>query len=126
VRNIMTAAIVTGALLTVPAMTLASQATPGAKAPAAASRTASTAQAPTHATRGVVTFVGSTTLVVERSPRYGGNMTFLLNPSTERDGNVKVGSTVEVRYRTDAHQRIATVVTVEPAKAAPSAPASHQ
>jgi hypothetical protein len=123
-RNILTAAIVTGTLLTLPAIGLASPLATGA--PAEASRKVSTALAPTHATKGVVTYVDATKLSIERSPRYGGITTFLLKPSTEREGNVKVGSPVEVRYRTEAHQRIATVVTVEHAKAAPSGPASQQ
>jgi hypothetical protein len=125
-RNILTAAIVTGTLLTLPAMGLASPVPTGAPANGTPSSSSPATQAPMHATKGVVAFVNATKLVVERSPRYGGNMTFVLNPSTERDGNIKVGSTVEVRYRTEAHQRIATVVTAEHAKAAASAPASQR
>ena len=53
-------------------------------------------------------------------------MTFVLNPSTDRVGNVKVGTTVDVRYRTEAEQHIATAVTVVHAKQPPSAPGSHQ
>jgi hypothetical protein len=37
-------------------------------------------------------------------------MSLTLNPSTQREGDVKVGSTVEVRYRTEANQRLAAVV----------------
>jgi hypothetical protein len=66
-----------------------------------------------HATKGVVKSVDATTLVITRSPRNGREMTFVLNPSTERDGNVTVGSTVEVRYRTEANQRVATVISVQ-------------
>ena len=125
-RNILTAAIMTGTLLTMPALGLAAQATPAPQATPPASSNSSAAQAPMHATKGVVSFVDATKLTIERSPRYGGVLTFVLNPSTEREGNIKVGSNVEVRYRTAEHQRIATVVTVEQAKAAPSTTASQQ
>jgi hypothetical protein len=40
-------------------------------------------------------------------------MSFALSPSTHREGNVKVGSPVEVRYRTEANHRVATVVAAE-------------
>ena len=124
-RNILTAAIMTGTLLAVPAMGLAAPAMAATRPTTTASSTSSTPQ-PIHATKGVVTFVDATKLVVERSPRYGGTLTFVMNPSTERDGNIKVGSSVEIRYRTDAHQRIATAVTAERAKVASSTTASQQ
>ena len=44
-------------------------------------------------TKGVVTFVDEPG-VVERSPRYGGTLAFVMNPSTEREGHIKVGSSV--------------------------------
>ena len=91
---------------------------------AAASPTASSSQA-MHATKGVVKSMDATKLVIRRSSS-GSDMSFTLNPSTEREGNVKVGSTVEVRYRTEANRRIATVVAAAHSKAKPSAPASHQ
>ena len=53
-------------------------------------------------------------------------MSLTLNPSTEGLGDVTVGSNVWVRYRTEADQRIATAVTVEHGKAAPSTSGSHQ
>ena len=37
----------------------------------------------------------------------------MLKPSTARVGHVRVGSKVDVRYRTEANQRVATRVTVE-------------
>jgi hypothetical protein len=79
-----------------------------------------------RATRGVVTFANAKTLVIRRSPQYRREVTFVVNPSTERIGNVKVGSTVDIRYRTEAKQEVATAVTVVLAKQAASAPGSHQ
>jgi uncharacterized membrane protein len=52
-----------------------------------------------HATNGVVKFVDANKVTITRSPQYGRAMIFVLNPSTERVGNVRVGSTVDIRYR---------------------------
>ena len=38
---------------------------------------------------------------------------FVVNASTQRVGTVAAGATVEIRYRTDGKQRIATVISVE-------------
>ena len=104
-RNIQTASIVLGALLILPGLAFSATAL--------------------HETKGVVTSVDATTLAIRQWP-YGRNMRFALNPSTERDGTVKVGSTVDVRYRTEANQKVATVVTREHAKASPSTSGAHQ
>ena len=100
-RNMCATAVGVGMLLIVPAMGLASP------------NPASTAQPARHATKGIVKSVDATTLVITRSPKNGREMTFVLNSSTERDGNVTVGSTVEVRYRAEAKQRVAMVISVQ-------------
>ena len=74
---------------------------------------AQSAKATMHATKGVVTFVDANTLVITRSKRHWKETSFVLNSSTERVGTVKVGSTVDVRYRSEADHKIATAVTVE-------------
>ena len=52
--------------------------------------------------KGVVTSIDSTTLVVERgSAKHKQHMTFALDTDTHRDGDITVGSTVSVRYRTE-------------------------
>ena len=66
-----------------------------------------------RATRGVVRFVDAQTLVIVRSPQYGRELRFQLEPTTERYGDVKVGATVDVRYITKGTRSIATAVTVE-------------
>jgi hypothetical protein len=66
----------------------------------------------THAMKGVIKTVDDKTLVVSQKPGAGHEMTFVLNPSTERVGTMSVGSTVDVRYRTEAKRHIATAVTV--------------
>ena len=52
-------------------------------------------------------------------------MTFTLRPSTEREGDLKVGSTVVVRYQDKPDHRIATLVEVEHAKVPPHTSPSH-
>jgi hypothetical protein len=122
-RHMRAAAIVIGLLTTFPAVSLAGPATSQSKS---ASPEAHTAKAAVHATKGVVKFVDTDKLVITRSPQYGREMTFVLNPSTERGGDVKVGSAVDIRYHAEAKQQVATAVTVVHAKQPPSASGSHQ
>jgi hypothetical protein len=105
-RKIRAAVIVIGFLTGVPAVSLAAPATNSA----------------VHATKGVVRFVDAHKLVIARSPHHGRQLTFVLNPSTERVGDVTVGSTVDIRYRREAKQQVATAVTVVRVKQQPSVP----
>ena len=66
----------------------------------------------THATRGVVKSLDKTMLVIARS-RGRGDMTFVLRPSTRREGTIGVGSAVSVRYREEGKTNIATAVAVQ-------------
>ena len=122
-RNMRATAIVTGLLTMLPAFCLA-QPGGGSQTKSAAVNPASATQHAVRATRGVVTFVNANKLVITRSPKYGREVTFVLGPAAERVGNVKVGSTVDIRYRTEAKQQVATAVTVVHAKQAPSAQGS--
>lgn len=79
-----------------------------------------------HTARGSVEFVDSSTLVIHQASPYAGkNMTFVMRPSTEREGDLKVGSAVVVQYENEPDHRIATVVEVEHAKVPPSTSVSH-
>ena len=71
---------------------------------------------PTHATRGVVKSMDSSTLVITRSGKMHGDMTFALNSATHLQGTVAVGTPVSVRYREDAKTYVATAVTAQPIK----------
>ena len=123
-RNMRIAAIVIGALLLVPPLGLAATGTSTPSVNDSAGRS-SPKRAPMHATKGVVKSVDRTTLVVTRSRQYGHEITFVLNPSTQQAGTVTVGSTVEVRYRTEGKQNIATVVSLERPKTSPLASRSQ-
>lgn len=123
--NVVTATVLLGALSAVPvlgfvAAPLKVQAQPTAKQspkPTVAS----------HTTTGVVKSMDVTTLVITRSGRKGGEMTFVLDPSTQRQGTVEVGSSVSVRYREDGKTHVATAITVRGPKqqAAPKAPSGR-
>ena len=124
-RNVITAAVVVGALSGVPvigfaAMPAKAQAQPAVKQ----SRRAPVAS---HATTGIVKSVDATTLVITRSGKKVSEMTFVLNPSTHRDGTIEVGSSVSVRYREDGKTNVATAITAQHPKpqAAHTAPSGR-
>jgi hypothetical protein len=113
-RNVRSAIVLFSALtVSVPAFAASRASDP----PKTAAATHSTAAAvSTHATKGTIKSVDANTLVIARSPKSKQAMRFELNPSTQRQGNLAVGSTVEVRYRTEANKKIATVVSVQTQK----------
>jgi hypothetical protein len=135
-RDLRIAIVVVGILTVLPALGFAQ---PGAATSpsmnnAAAGRSSAEAKSPTsaanttmtvHATKGIVKFVDAHKLVVRRRPQEVRERTFVLNPSTERSGVVKVGSTVDIRYRSDGDKQIATAVTVVHASNPPSVSGSH-
>jgi hypothetical protein len=113
-----TVAMVLGVLLTASAVSFAAQ-TP-APAPAAKSTAAKKAPAApaTHATSGVVKTINDTSLVISKSATKGPETSFVVNSSTQKEGNVAVGSMVDVRYTSDGKTKTATAVTVHEAKPA--------
>lgn len=114
-----TSVLVLGAFLSLSAMAFAA-----AETVSAASLASGTLEI--HTAKGSVRFVDSSTLVIHQiSPYSGKNMTFVMRPSTEREGDLKVGSTVTVQYENEPDHRIATVVEVEHAKVRSSTSASH-
>jgi hypothetical protein len=118
-RNMGIAVIAMGAMLAVPAAGLAATAaTPGQTATAPKTlKPAKTAKAAaaTHSVRGVVKSVDANTLVVERAGKNKKELTFALDSSTHRSGDIAVGSTVSVRYTGDASKMMAT--NIQPVKA---------
>ena len=82
--------------------------------PAAASKSVAT-----HTTNGTVKSVDATSLVIAKAG--GGksqDMTFALDPSTQKQGAVEVGSMVTVHYKTEGSTMTATAITAKPAKPA--------
>ena len=110
-RHAFTTLIVVGALALAPsAFAGAAQAQKSAKHAASTTTTAAS-----HAIRGVVKSMDDSSLVVTASGKKATDMTFVVNQSTTKDGAPAVGSTVSVRYRTEAGKMVATAVAVQPA-----------
>ena len=77
----------------------------------------SLAPMPTHAIRGVVKSVSTFYVVLNTgSGKKAREMTFMLGPSTERDGDITIGATVSVRYRQEGHTLVSTAVSAQPEK----------
>jgi hypothetical protein len=129
-KTIRNTAFLLGMLVAVPAMGLAqtpaqTPATKPAAAPAAkpaATKPVKAAKATTakaegvHATKGVVKSVDASSLVITGSGAKAKELTFVLNSATVKTGTPAVGATVQVRYKTEAKQNIATAVSVSAAK----------
>lgn len=115
-NTLLRASVLFGVLMAIPGAGLASARSGDRTSKTAATDQASTAQIATHATKGVVKAIDATSLVITRSGGKRREMIFVLNPTTERDGNLAVGSTVEVRYRNEGRQLLATVVSVQERK----------
>ena len=111
-------AIVMAILLGIPALGLAftpagSQTKPPAKSGAPAAKPA----AATHATSGVIKSVDATSLVITKmNGKKSEDVSFALNSTTQKKGDMTVGATVDVRYRTEGSSNVATAVTVHAKK----------
>ena len=81
---------------------------------------------PTHATRGIVKSVDDTALVITRTGKMHGDMTFAINADTHREGTLAVGTPVAVRYHANGKTYMATAITAQqPKQAAHAAPAKR-
>lgn len=76
------------------------------------------APVPDHSASGVVKFVDRTRLVITRAGagKTPIEMTFSVNPSTQKEGEIAAGAKVQVRFRGDthAHTAVATAILVTP------------
>jgi hypothetical protein len=119
-KKLFQAAVVTAAVLALPAMSLAAQAKPAAtaKAPAAkAGSTAKTASAAAHSARGVVKSLDASSLVItQKAGKSTKEMSFVLDNSTQKEGDVAVGTPVQVTYHNAAKQHVASAVKATSAK----------
>ena len=100
--------------------------TAAVKPAAAPAKKAAPASAAVHATKGVVKSIEGSTLVITKVAGKGPETTFVVNPSTKREGTLAIGASVDVRYRTDGKDKIATAIRAEAPKmsAAAKEPAS--
>ena len=93
-----------GALVLAPSFVLAQtpKPTPTTKPAAPASK----------AWSGTVKSVDATSLTITRPSGTVKEMTFVINDSTKKSGTIAVGASVDVRYKVEGKQNIATAVTV--------------
>jgi hypothetical protein len=82
------------------------------------------APAPTHSTQGVVKSMDADKFVITRNDTAHSEMTFMMNPSTHKEGTMAVGSSVSVRYRQEGNDYVATAVSVKQTKQQASAHAA--
>jgi hypothetical protein len=72
---------------------------------------------PTHSIRGVVKSISTFyVVIVTGSGKKAREMTFVLGPSTEKDGEIAIGTTVSIRYRQEGHALVPTAVLAQPDK----------
>ena len=106
------------AALAVTGAAQAAQATTAKKDAAKPAATAKPAAAASHSVKGTVKSMDASSLVITKSGKAGGDMTFTVNADTKKDGAPAVGSSVSVRYRTEGSTNVATAVTAQAAKPA--------
>lgn len=105
------------ASLLVAAPLFAQTTTPTKPAAKAAPAPKPAATAAVHATKGVVKSVDATTLVITKTAGKGPETTFVLNASTQKQGDIAVGASVDVRYHAEGKAKVATAVSVAKATA---------
>jgi hypothetical protein len=114
-RKFVSAAAVIAALVAAPVLA-AGQATPSsASKPKPAASKPSMA---THSTSGVVKSMDASTLGITKAGKKPEEMTFVVNSTTQKQGNPEVGSTVTVRYTTEGTSHTATAIVAKAAKPA--------
>jgi hypothetical protein len=97
------------------------QTSKSAQSTAAKPAAAKSTSAATHSVQGVVKSVDASSLVITKSGKKGGDMTFKLDSTTQKDGSITTGSPVSVRYRMDGSSMVATAVNAEAPKASKTA-----
>ena len=70
----------------------------------------------THSTTGTGKSIDSNTLVITKAGKKGGDMTFTVDGSTQKDGTVGVGSNVTVRYQSEGKTMVATAISERASK----------
>jgi hypothetical protein len=72
-----------------------------------------------HTVKGTVKSLDNSSLVL--SQKKGGDMTFVVDNATAKQGSPAVGSEVSVKYHTEGKTMMATAITAQPVKQQASA-----
>jgi hypothetical protein len=118
-RQFMTALALVAACSMAVVTTIGAQAKP-------ATKTAAKSTMATHSTTGTVKSIDSNTLVISKPGKKGGDMTFTVNGSTQKDGTVSVGSNVTVRYQNEGKTMVATAISERAGKAMASTKSTNK
>ena len=116
-RKVLTTIMMTAVLAVTSGYAAMAQSSTTKKSSAPTSTTAKPATAASHSVKGVVKSIDASSLVITKSGKAGGDMTFTMNADTKHDGSPAVGSPVSVRYRSEGSAMVATAVSAQPAKA---------
>ena len=114
-RHTILAVLMLGALSASSAWAATPQTASTAKPATKSSKPASTAS---HSVSGVIKSIDASSMTLSR--KKGGDLTFALNSSTDRQGQLAVGSQVSVHYREDGSSHVATAVVAQAAKSTSS------
>jgi hypothetical protein len=117
-RKFATAFTLIAALVAVPVLAATQPPPPPAKPSTQKPATARTSKPASHSTNGTVKSIDATTLVITKPGQKKEEMTFVVTPSTQKEGTVDVGSMVSVRYTTEGKVMTATAIMAKPAKPA--------
>ena len=104
------------ALLLAGALAISGSAFAQTAKPASSSTKPATKPPATHSVEGVVKSIDTSTLVITKSGKKGGEMSFKLDSATQRDGSITTGSPVSIRYRMEGSSMVATAVNAEAPK----------
>jgi hypothetical protein len=69
---------------------------------------------PTHAIRGIVRSIATSSITIAGCGKKIGELTFVLLPTTHREGLPSVGGTVSLRYRREGDRLVATAISAQP------------
>jgi hypothetical protein len=110
-RHTILAVLLLGAVTASSAWAATPQTASTSKSSTKAAKSTSTAS---HSVSGVIKSIDATSMTLSR--KKGGDLTLALNSSTDRQGQLAVGSQVSVHYREDGGSHVATAVVAQAAK----------
>ena len=114
------AVVLAALVLSVPTVGFAQSSTSKAASTSAAPAAKKSTTSAVHATKGVVKSIDGSMLVITKVAGKGPETSFIVNSTTQRQGTVAPGSSVDVRYRTEGKDKVATAIAVQEMKTPPA------
>jgi hypothetical protein len=116
-RKSIIGAVVAVCLTAGPAFAFAQSTSSSTKAATPATPAKKAAAPAVHAMSGVIKSVDGSMLVITKVAGKGPETSFVVNSSTEKQGTLVAGAKVDVRYRTEGKDKVATAISVQQPKA---------